>query len=205
MRRYLKQCETFKEKRLAIFKEYFLDERKKVLETKRKKLEAEEKVAIDHIFESEEKGEINEDNVLYNINVATVETTLWSIEWGIAELCNNPHMAKRIREELGSVLGSGKLITEPDIPRTPYLTCFVKEVMPLHMAIPLLVPPHESSPGEARGLRHSSSERDSGERLVDCEQPRILEGPREVRMKRIRQAREARLASERKSRNEGAI
>ncbi|KAL3678198.1 hypothetical protein R1sor_021154 [Riccia sorocarpa] len=40
MRRYLKQCETFKEKKLAIFKEYFLDERKKVLETKRKKLEA---------------------------------------------------------------------------------------------------------------------------------------------------------------------
>ncbi|KAL3696249.1 hypothetical protein R1sor_010325 [Riccia sorocarpa] len=39
MRRYLKQCETFKEKRLVIFKEYFLDERKKVLETKRKKKE----------------------------------------------------------------------------------------------------------------------------------------------------------------------
>jgi trans-cinnamate 4-monooxygenase len=32
-----------------------------------------EKAAIDHILESEEKGEINEDNVLYiveNINVA---------------------------------------------------------------------------------------------------------------------------------------
>ncbi|KAL3685845.1 hypothetical protein R1sor_003867 [Riccia sorocarpa] len=154
LRSYLKQCETLKEKRLAIFKEYFLDERKKVLEAKRKKLEAGEKVAIDHIFESEEKGEINADNVLYiveNINVAAIETTLWSIEWGIAELCNNRHMAKRIREELDDALGRGNLITEPDIPRTPYLTCFVKEVMRLHMAIPLLVPHmnlHQAKLGE---------------------------------------------------------
>ncbi|KAL3675925.1 hypothetical protein R1sor_025873 [Riccia sorocarpa] len=140
---YLKRCEDLKEKRMAIFKQYFIDERKKVLEERRKKREAGEKVAMDYIFESEEKGEINFDNVLYiveNINVAAIETTLWSIEWGIAELCNNPHLAKRMREELDTVLGRGNLITEPDIPRTPFLTSFVKEVMRLHMSIPLLVP-----------------------------------------------------------------
>nr|ASA39650.1 cinnamate 4-hydroxylase [Conocephalum japonicum] len=140
---YLNQCQVLKDKRLAIFKEYFLDERKKVLAARQAKVQAGEKVAIDHIFESEEKGEINSDNVLYiveNINVAAIETTLWSIEWGIAELCNNPHMLKRIREELDTTLGRRNLITEPDIPRTPYLTAFVKEVMRFHMAIPLLVP-----------------------------------------------------------------
>ncbi|KAL3675926.1 hypothetical protein R1sor_025874 [Riccia sorocarpa] len=143
LRGYLKRCEDLKEKRMAIFKQYFIDERKKVLEERRKKREAGEKVAMDYIFEAEEKGEINFDNVLYiveNINVAAIETTLWSIEWGIAELCNNPHLAKRMREELDTVLGRGNLITEPDIPRTPYLTSFVKEVMRLHMSIPLLVP-----------------------------------------------------------------
>lgn len=47
------------------------------------------KCAIDHILEAQQKGEINEDNVLYiveNINVAAIETTLWSMEWAIAEL-----------------------------------------------------------------------------------------------------------------------
>nr|ASA39652.1 cinnamate 4-hydroxylase [Marchantia emarginata] len=143
LRGYLKRCQALKDKRLGIFRDYFIEERKKVLEARAKKRAAGEKVAIDYIFESEEKGEINSDNVLYiveNINVAAIETTLWSIEWGVAELCNNPHMLKRIRDELDNMLGRGNLITEPDIPRCAYLTAFVKEVMRLHMAIPLLVP-----------------------------------------------------------------
>ncbi|KAG6546281.1 hypothetical protein Mapa_012321 [Marchantia paleacea] len=143
LKKYLARCQALKDKRLAIFKEYFIDERKKVLAAREARRQAGEKVAIDFIFESEKKGEINFDNVLYiveNINVAAIETTLWSIEWGVAELCNNPHMLKRIRTELDTVLGRGNLITEPDIPRCEYLTAFVKEVMRLHMAIPLLVP-----------------------------------------------------------------
>ncbi|KAG6546278.1 hypothetical protein Mapa_012318 [Marchantia paleacea] len=141
--KYLKNCQELKDKRLAIFKEYFLDERKKVLEARKAKQQSGEKVAMDYIFESEEKGEINSDNVLYiveNINVAAIETTLWSVEWGVAELCNNPDIFQKVRDELDTVLGRDNLITEPDIPRCTYLTAFVKEVMRLHMAIPLLVP-----------------------------------------------------------------
>jgi len=104
-----------------------------------------EKCAIDHILEAQKKGEINEDNVLYiveNINVAAIETTLWSIEWGVAELVNHPEIQTTIRNELDTVLGKGNLITEPDTynNKLPYLSAFVKEVMRLHMAIPLLVP-----------------------------------------------------------------
>jgi trans-cinnamate 4-monooxygenase len=104
-----------------------------------------EKCAIDHILDAQKKGEINEDNVLYiveNINVAAIETTLWSIEWGVAELVNNPEMQTRVRDELNQVLGEGNLITEPDTynNKLPYLSAIVKEVMRLHMAIPLLVP-----------------------------------------------------------------
>nr|ASA39649.1 cinnamate 4-hydroxylase [Conocephalum japonicum] len=141
LRKYLAYCQELKDKRLALFKDYFIEERKKVLSTRGSN--EGEKAAIDYIFESEQKGEINEDNVLYiveNINVAAIETTLWSIEWGVAELCNNPEMLKRLRNELDSTLGRGNLICEPDIPRLPYLAAFVKEVMRLHMAIPLLVP-----------------------------------------------------------------
>jgi trans-cinnamate 4-monooxygenase len=60
----------------------------------------------------------------------------------VAELVNNPEMQKRVRAELDDTLGKGNLITEPDTcnNKLPYLTAFVKEIMRLHMAIPLLVP-----------------------------------------------------------------
>lgn len=144
LRGYLKVCQNIKDRRLALFKQYFVDERKKMNSVNPPKSDA-EKCAIDHILEAQKKGEINEDNVLYiveNINVAAIETTLWSIEWGVAELVNNPEIQTKIRTELDTVLGKGNLVSEPDTynNKLPYLSAFVKEVMRLHMAIPLLVP-----------------------------------------------------------------
>ena len=69
-----------------------------------------------------------------------IETTLWSVEWGLAELVNNPDIQQKVRDELNSVLGHGKLITEPDIPNLPYFHAVIKETLRKHMAIPLLVP-----------------------------------------------------------------
>ncbi|KAL0298001.1 UNVERIFIED_CONTAM: Trans-cinnamate 4-monooxygenase [Sesamum angustifolium] len=101
------------------------------------------KCAIDHILEAQQKGEINEDNVLYiveNINVAAIETTLWSIEWGVAELVNHPEIQKKLRDEIDTVIGPGVPLTEPDTYKLPYLQAVIKETLRLRMAIPLLVP-----------------------------------------------------------------
>nr|WKA13889.1 trans-cinnamate 4-monooxygenase [Impatiens morsei] len=142
LRGYLKICKEVKEKRLKLFKDYFVDERKKLSSTKpmdNNNL----RCAVDHILEAEQKGEINEDNVLYiveNINVAAIETTLWSIEWGIAELVNHPRVQSKLREEIDRVLGPGVQITEPDTHKLPYLQAVIKETLRLRMAIPLLVP-----------------------------------------------------------------
>nr|ABR18390.1 unknown [Picea sitchensis] len=98
---------------------------------------------MDHILDAQSKGEINEDNVLYiveNINVAAIETTLWSMEWAIAELVNHQDIQNKVRAELEAVLGHGVQITEPDTTRLPYLQAVVKETLRLRMAIPLLVP-----------------------------------------------------------------
>lgn len=141
LRGYLKRCREVKEKRLQLFKEQFVDVHKKLRSAG--KVDNEDKCALDHILEAQEKGEINEDNVLYiieNINVAAVETTLWSIEWGIAELVNNQDIQERVRQELASVLGQEVSITEPDVAKLPYLQAVVKETLRLHMPIPLLVP-----------------------------------------------------------------
>ncbi|XP_047159846.1 trans-cinnamate 4-monooxygenase [Vigna umbellata] len=139
---YLKICKEVKETRLKLFKDYFVDERKNIGSTKSTNNEG-LKCAIDHILDAEKKGEINEDNVLYiveNINVAAIETTLWSIEWGIAELVNHPEIQQKVRDEIDRVLGAGHQVTEPDIQKLPYLQAVVKETLRLRMAIPLLVP-----------------------------------------------------------------
>ncbi|KAG5233578.1 hypothetical protein OIU78_026723 [Salix suchowensis] len=142
LRGYLKICKEVKDKRLQLFKDYFVDERKKLASTKSTNNEG-LKCAIDHILDAQKKGEINEDNVLYiveNINVAAIETTLWSIEWGIAELVNHPEIQKKLRHELDTVLGPGHQITEPDTYKLTYLNAVIKETLRLRMAIPLLVP-----------------------------------------------------------------
>ncbi|XP_022764876.1 trans-cinnamate 4-monooxygenase-like [Durio zibethinus] len=142
LRGYLKLCKEVKEMRLQLFKDYFLEERKKLASTTRSDNNA-LKCAIDHILDAQHKGEINEDNVLYiveNINVAAIETTLWSIEWGIAELVNHPEIQKKLRNEMDTVLGPGVPVTEPDTYKLPYLQAVIKETLRLRMAIPLLVP-----------------------------------------------------------------
>nr|AFX98061.1 cinnamate 4-hydroxylase [Cunninghamia lanceolata] len=139
LRGYLNICKEIKEARLNFFKEYFVEERKKLASVKTVEL----KCGMDYILDAQIKGEISEDNVLYiveNINAAAIETTLWSIEWGIAELVNHPHIQNKLREELDIVLGRGVQITEPDIIRLPYLQAVVKETLRLRMATPLLVP-----------------------------------------------------------------
>ncbi|KAK1272170.1 Trans-cinnamate 4-monooxygenase [Acorus gramineus] len=145
LRGYLKICKEVKERRLQLFKDYFLEDRKKLVSTKGSESvnNGQLKCAIDHILDAVKKGEINEDNVLYiveNINVAAIETTLWSIEWAIAELVNHPHIQQKLRDELDTVLGKGTQITEPDTYKLPYLQAVIKETLRLRMAIPLLVP-----------------------------------------------------------------
>jgi hypothetical protein len=50
-----------------------------------------------------------------------IETTLWSTEWGIAEMVNKPEIQKKLRDELDAKLGKGVPITEPDVANLPYL------------------------------------------------------------------------------------
>uniref|UniRef100_A0A0A0LHE8 Trans-cinnamate 4-monooxygenase n=1 Tax=Cucumis sativus TaxID=3659 RepID=A0A0A0LHE8_CUCSA len=63
--------------------------------------------AMDHIIDAQVKGEISEENVIYiveNINVAAIETTLWSMEWAIAELVNHPEIQHKIRRSCPGIV-----------------------------------------------------------------------------------------------------
>ncbi|KAK4391928.1 cytochrome [Sesamum angolense] len=136
---YLKKCRDLQSKRLAFFNSYVEKRRKVMAENgQNRKLSC----AIDHIIDAQMKGEISEENVLYiveNINVAAIETTLWSMEWAIAELANHPAIQCKIRDEISTVL-KGQRVTESNLYQLPYLQATVKETLRLHTPIPLLVP-----------------------------------------------------------------
>ncbi|SPT18399.1 unnamed protein product [Triticum aestivum] len=143
LRGYLKICKEVKDARLKLYKDCFVEERRKMLARFKATDSHELKCGMDEILEAQRKGEINEDHVLFiveNINVAAIETTLWAMEWAVAELVNHPETQQKLRREMDTVLGAGHQVTEPDTHRLPYLQAVVKEALRLRMAIPLLVP-----------------------------------------------------------------
>ncbi|CAA6671183.1 unnamed protein product [Spirodela intermedia] len=142
LRGYLRRCRDLQTRRLAFFNAHYIQKRREVLAVGEKNRQKKLSCAMDHILEAEMNGEISPENVLYiveNINVAAIETTLWSMEWAIAELVNHPEVQSKLRRELEGVL-RGAALTEAELPRLPYLQAVVRETLRLHTPIPLLVP-----------------------------------------------------------------
>ncbi|KAF7097223.1 hypothetical protein CFC21_099068 [Triticum aestivum] len=142
LRGYLNKCRDLQTRRLAFFNSNYVEKRREVMDTPgqdKNKL----RCAIDHILAAEKSGEITPENVIYiveNINVAAIETTLWSIEWALAEVVNHPDVQRKVRGEIRDVLGDDEPITESNISKLPYLQAVIKETLRLHSPIPLLVP-----------------------------------------------------------------
>ncbi|XP_061363513.1 beta-amyrin 24-hydroxylase [Gastrolobium bilobum] len=59
------------------------------------------------------------------------------LEWSLAELIRNPHVFKKAREEIDSVVGKERLVRESDIPNLPYLQAVVKETLRMHPPTPI--------------------------------------------------------------------
>ncbi|KAM5553542.1 cytochrome P450 CYP73A100 [Rosa sericea] len=151
LRGYLNKCRDLQTRRLAFFNNFFVEKRRQIMAVNGEKHKI--SCAIDHIIDAQMKGEISEENVLYiveNINVAAIETTLWSMEWAIAELVNHPTVQCKIRDEISTVL-KGAPVTESNLHELPYLQATVKETLRLHTPIPLLVPHMNLEEAKLRG------------------------------------------------------
>jgi len=59
------------------------------------------------------------------------------LEWALAELIRNPHVFKKAREEIDSIVGKERLFKESDIPNLPYLQAVVKETLRMHPPTPI--------------------------------------------------------------------
>lgn len=77
---------------------------------------------------------------IYIYEWIAIETTIWALEWAIAELVNNPRIQEKLRAEIETVLGPGHQVTEPDTRKLPYLQAVIKETLRLKMVVPCLVP-----------------------------------------------------------------
>nr|AQY76214.1 cytochrome P450 [Thapsia garganica] len=77
---------------------------------------------------------------LMEMFIAGTETTSATIEWAMCELLRNPESMKKIKAELGKVVGVNKGLEESDINNLPYLQAIVKESLRLHASVPLALP-----------------------------------------------------------------
>nr|WPT08307.1 flavonoid 3'-hydroxylase [Thymus daenensis] len=78
--------------------------------------------------------------LLLNLFVAGTDTTSSTVEWAIAELLRHPEFLSRSRQELDSVVGKDRLVTESDLPQLVYLQAVIKENFRLHPSTPLSLP-----------------------------------------------------------------
>ncbi|CAM6085037.1 unnamed protein product [Calypogeia fissa] len=82
--------------------------------------------------------------LLWDMITAGMDTTAITVEWAMAELIRNPDVQKKAQDELDSVVGYERVLTELDFPHLPYLQALAKEALRLHPPTPLLLP-HKAS------------------------------------------------------------
>ncbi|TMS35706.1 hypothetical protein L596_003048 [Steinernema carpocapsae] len=66
-------------------------------------------------------------NVLFDLWIAGMETTINTLSYGLICILHNPEVQERLHEELNSVVGSDRLITVDDRSRLPYLSAVINE------------------------------------------------------------------------------
>nr|BAB87838.1 flavonoid 3'-hydroxylase [Torenia hybrid cultivar] len=78
--------------------------------------------------------------LLLNLFAAGTDTTSSTVEWAVAELLRHPKTLAQVRQELDSVVGKNRLVSETDLNQLPYLQAVVKETFRLHPPTPLSLP-----------------------------------------------------------------
>ncbi|WOG97579.1 hypothetical protein DCAR_0416920 [Daucus carota subsp. sativus] len=104
--------------------------------------------------EDSEGGRLTDTEIkalLLNLFTAGTDTSSSTVEWAIAEVLRHPKVLAQARKELDSVIGPGRLVTELDLPRLPYLEAIVKETFRLHPSTPLSLPRMASESCEING------------------------------------------------------
>ncbi|KAK1436617.1 hypothetical protein QVD17_02399 [Tagetes erecta] len=140
-----KRLITLQEKRDVFFQGLIEQLRK----SKGTKLANERKTMIELLLSLQEsEPEYYTDDLIRSfvlvLLAAGSDTSSGTMEWVLSVLLNHPHVLKKAQDEIDRVVGTTRLVDEPDIANLPYLRCIINETLRLYPATPLLVP-HESS------------------------------------------------------------
>ena len=90
-----------------------------------------------------EEGKLTDTEIkalLLNMFSAGTDTSSSTVEWAIAELLRHPKILSQAKQELDSVVGRDRLVTELDLPNLTYLQAIIKETFRLHPSTPLSLP-----------------------------------------------------------------
>ncbi|KAJ0975709.1 hypothetical protein J5N97_017674 [Dioscorea zingiberensis] len=82
--------------------------------------------------------------LMQDMIAAATDTSSVTMEWALTEVIKNPRVLHKVQEELDSVVGRDRMVTESDLAQLTYLRCVVRETFRLHPAGPFLIP-HEST------------------------------------------------------------
>ncbi|KAL3513070.1 hypothetical protein ACH5RR_025787 [Cinchona calisaya] len=78
--------------------------------------------------------------LLLNLFTAGTDTSSSTVEWAIAELIRNPKILAQAQEELDTIVGPDRLVTEADLTQLTFLQAIIKETFRLHPSTPLSLP-----------------------------------------------------------------
>ncbi|PHT31954.1 hypothetical protein CQW23_28291 [Capsicum baccatum] len=81
--------------------------------------------------------------IMLDLLIASMDTSLTTIDWILTELLRHPDVMKKVHNELEQVVGKNRMVEELDLESLEYLDMVIKECNRLYPAAPLL-PPHES-------------------------------------------------------------
>ncbi|KAI3933621.1 hypothetical protein MKW92_030453 [Papaver armeniacum] len=72
--------------------------------------------------------------------LVSTDTSTSTVEWTLAELIRHPNILAQAQQELDSVVGKDRLVSESDLSRLPFLHAVTKEAFRLHPSTPLSLP-----------------------------------------------------------------
>ncbi|XP_009628880.1 cytochrome P450 98A2-like isoform X1 [Nicotiana tomentosiformis] len=98
---------------------------------------------VDALLTLQKEYDLSDDTViglLWDMVTAGMDTVAITVEWAMAEVVKNPRVQQKVQEELDRIIGSDRILTEPDISKLSYLQSVAKESLRLHPPTPLMLP-----------------------------------------------------------------
>jgi cytochrome P450 len=99
-------------------------------------------------------GHLSDDTIqaiITDMLGAGLDTSSVTLEWVMAELLRHPDIMKRAQEELDTVVGTSRLVSESDLQHLHYLQAILKETFRIHPPAPIMVPHRSIQPCQVEG------------------------------------------------------